>query len=106
MDRINSALYIENEALLNYAAASARVLHPEGESGGAACGRALRQSYRDIRRCHEDALRRYGQLTSVPAEWEWLLDNFYMVQREYQAILPTLEKSRSEEHTSELQSLG
>lgn len=94
MDRINSALYIENEALLNYAAASARVLHPEGESSGAALGRALRQSYRDIRRCHEDALRRYGQLTSVPAEWEWLLDNFYMVQREYQAILPPLERSR------------
>ena len=94
MDRINSALYIENEALLQYAAANARVLRPDGESGGASVGRALRQSYRELRRCHEEAQKRYGQLSSVPAEWEWLLDNFYMVQREYQAILSPLEKSR------------
>lgn len=95
MDRINSALYIENEALLQYASANARVLRPEGESGGAALGRALRQSYRDIRRCHEEAQKRYGRLSTVPAEWEWLLDNFYMVQREYQAILSPLERSRN-----------
>ena len=68
MDTINSALYIENEALCQYASANARVLRPEGEGGGAALGRALRQSYREIRRCHEDAVRRYQKDNGLTAD--------------------------------------
>lgn len=94
MDRINSALYIEDEALRDYAAASARLLLPTGDCGGAPAARSLARDYREIRRSHEEAMKRYGQLSSAPKEWEWLLDNFYMVQREYQAVLHSLEKAR------------
>ena len=62
MDTINSALYIENEGLKEYAAASARLLHPEGECTGASAAAALRQDYRDIRRYHEDAQKRCRKL--------------------------------------------
>ena len=94
MDTINSALYIENEGLKEYAAASARLLHPEGECTGASAAAALRQDYRDIRRCHEEAQKRYGRLSSPPPEWEWILDNWYMVQREYQAVVTRLDRAK------------
>jgi len=94
MDTINSALYIENGGLKEYAAASARLLHPQGECTGAATARTLRQDYRDIRRCHEEAVKRYGQLSSPPPQWEWILDNWYMVQREYQAVISSLDTAK------------
>ncbi|MBQ8216475.1 MAG: hypothetical protein IJZ91_00790 [Oscillospiraceae bacterium] len=94
MDTINSAMYIDNAGLKEYAAASARLLHPEGECTGAAAAGRLRQDYREIRRCHEEAQKRYGELSSPPSEWEWILDNWYMVQREYQAVIRTLDSAR------------
>ena len=95
MDTINSALYIENEGLSEYAAASARLLHPTGDCSGATAARALRFSYREIRRCHDEALKRYGEMSSPPSEWEWLLDNFYMVQREYQAAVAAIDRAKN-----------
>lgn len=94
MDTINSALYIENEGLKEYAAASARILHPQGECTGASAARQLRQDYRDIRRCHEEAVKRYGEISSPPPQWEWILDNWYMVQREYQAVISKLDTAK------------
>ena len=94
MDTINSALFIENEGLKEYAAANARVLYPQGDCSGAAAARELRQNCREIRRCHEEAQRRYGELSSVPAQWEWLLDNWYMVQRETGCALAGLERAK------------
>ena len=79
----NLALYIENDRLHDYAASTARLLHPTGESGGKAAAPALAARVREIRRCTAAVRRRYHDSAQVPAACEWLLDNWYLVRREY-----------------------
>lgn len=78
----NLSLYIEDERLRDYAASTARLLRPGGESSGRAAALALRQRAREIRRCHDAVRRRYREAVSVPAACEWLLDNWYLARRE------------------------
>ena len=94
MDFINSELYIENEKLYDFAAGTAKLLRIEGESSGKPSAARLRRSFAVIRRSHETIARRYGELTSPPPACEWLLDNWYMVQRETRAAETELSAAR------------
>lgn len=94
MDQIFSGLYIETEKLAAFAANSAKLLNPDGEGGAAAAVAALRRHFAAVRRCHDAIYRRYADADAVPAACEWLLDNWYMVQREGQAALADLRHAR------------
>ena len=93
MDTIFSGLYIDDERLYDFAASCAKLLPVTGRGSGASCASALRQSYLDIRRCHGAIERRYGDMASPPAACEWLLDNWYMVRREYLCSYEELRKA-------------
>lgn len=83
MDTVNSGIYIENDRLYDYAAATARLLLPTGEGDGKSCVNTLRRAMGDIRRVGSAVRLRYGELAVPPAACEWLLDNQYLAQREY-----------------------
>lgn len=83
MDTIYSGLYIEDDHLYDFAVSTARLLAVTGRCRGSDGARTLRQNYADIQRCHSAVERRYGDMASPPAACEWLLDNWYMVRREY-----------------------
>ncbi len=79
----NLSLYIEEERLRDYAVSTARLLRPAGETSGRAAARDLSARVREIRRCHDAIRRRYQGAAEIPAACEWLLDNWYLVQRAY-----------------------
>ena len=84
MDNYNLA-YISEEKLPGFAASEARLLRVEGEGSAKSCLALLKRSYSTVERSHSVIERRYGGQTTVPAACEWLLDNWYMVQREYRS---------------------
>lgn len=94
MDTVNSAMYIEDGRLYDYAAATARLLTPRGEGGGNACVRSLRRAMADIKTVSAAVKLRYGDLAAPPAACEWLLDNRYMIQREYACAIEMLSTAR------------
>ena len=94
MDNMNSANYISAGQLFDYAAEQAGLLTPEGETTGLPEAKRLQHSFRDIRRSHEEIARRYGGMPAPPAACEWLLDNWYMIEREYRACMPQIEQAR------------
>lgn len=94
MDNIDSCLYIEEERLHNYAASAAKLLLPQDNCPGTEAAALLRRSFGEIRRCHQAVERRYGSLAAPPSACQWLLDNWYMVQREYAGSVQELKKAR------------
>ncbi len=90
----NLSLYIEDERLRDYAASTARLLRPTGQSGGKAAARSLRQRLREIRRCHDAVQRRYRNGSRMPAACEWLLDNWYLAKREYLESVQSLRTAK------------
>lgn len=94
MDIVNSGIYIEDEKLSTYALSAAKLLPSEGVCSLSGCSAMLRRAYHSIRRCHDTVKQRYGELPSPPAACEWLMDNWYMVQREYRFVLSELEKQK------------
>ena len=91
---MNSAIYIELPQLGEYAASAAKLLSPESEGSGRTEARRLPTCCRELRRSHAEIARRYGTVTSPPAACEWLLDNWYMIEREYRGVLPQIEGAR------------
>ena len=83
MDSINLVPYIEDGRLFDYAASCAQTLRPEGLSDARAEAQTLRRCYQETERCHALLRRRYEGAAKIPAACEWLLDNFYLIQREY-----------------------
>ena len=83
MDSMNLIPYIEDEKLAEYAASCARTLRPDGTLDGAAEAQSLRRRYQETERCCALLRRRFEGAARVPAACEWLLDNFYRIQREY-----------------------
>lgn len=94
MEIMDSGMHIDNEKLYAYAAAQAKLLRPDGLCTGRAAAAALRRDYATLRRCHELLERRYGALAAAPSAVAWVLDNWYMVQRDYRSALPALQKAR------------
>ena len=86
MDSINLVPYIEDERLFDYAASCAQTLRSDSREDGRGEAKTLRHCYQEIERCHALLQRRYEGSARVPAACEWLLDNFYMLQREYPAV--------------------
>lgn len=82
MDSMNLAPYIDNERLADYAVSCARLLKSTGTQSGAEAALRLHESIRELRRCRDTLHRRYTGAPAVPSGCEWLLDNWYMVQRE------------------------
>ena len=93
MDKYSLA-YISEEKLPGFAASEARLLHVENEGSARSCTELLHRSFSLIRRSHEVIARRYGTQPSVPVAFEWLLDNWYMVQREYRSAHTELNAAR------------
>ena len=89
MDSINLVPYIEDDRLYDYAAACARTLRPEGMDDGRSEAQTLRRCFQEAERCHTLLQRRYEGASHIPAACEWLLDNFYLLQREYPAVRRT-----------------
>lgn len=95
MDNFDSCLYIQDERLYEHAASAAKLLTPQDNCAGAETAALLRRDYGEIRRCHQAIERRYGKLAAPPPACEWLLDNWYMVQREYLCAAAQLKKAKS-----------
>ena len=93
MDNTSSGLYIENDRLSAYAASTARLLRPAGEASGRLGLGELRRALEEIRRTHAAVQRRYADQPSPPQACEWLLDNWYMAQREYLAASAALKSA-------------
>lgn len=93
MDTMDSAIYIELDALRDYAARAARVMMVRGECGGCGEVRRLQKAFRELRHTHGEISRRYAAVPSPPAACEWMLDNYYMIEREYRAALPELKRA-------------
>ena len=93
MDSINLVPYIEDERLFDYAAACARTLRPEGTDDGHGEAQTLRRCFLICEQCHALLQRRYEGSARIPAACEWLLDNFYMLQREYPAMRRALREA-------------
>jgi hypothetical protein len=91
---MDSYVYIPPERLKDYAVSTARLLRPESRCSGLEAAALLRQSYGTIRRCHQSVERRYGALASPPTACQWLLDNYYMVQREYACAMSHVKTAR------------
>ena len=89
MDSINLVPYIEDDRLYDYAAACARTLRPEGMDDGRSEAQTLRRCFQEAERCHTLLQRRYEGASHIPAACEWLLDNFYLLQRDSGSTLPS-----------------
>ena len=95
MDSINIVPYIENEKLGDYARSCARLLKSVGYGGGSQAAAQLRACRRRLRRFRDVLQQRFGSSARVPAACEWLLDNWYMIQRECPGAEDELRRSRS-----------
>ena len=93
MDSMNLIPYIEDEKLFDYAVSCAQTLRPDGRGDGRGDAQALKRCFQEIRRCHSLLRRRYEGVGQIPAACEWLLDNFYLIQREYPGTRCALRKA-------------
>ena len=89
-----SLSYISEEKLAAFAASEARLLRPDAAGSARRCAELMKRSFSLIERTHQTIARRYGGQPSAPAACEWLLDNWYMVQREYRSARAGLSGAR------------
>lgn len=95
MDKMDSCPYMEDERLYDYAASAAMLLRPQDNCAGAEAAALLRRDFLEIRRSHQAVEKRYGKLAGAPAACQWLLDNWYMVQREYYCAAAQLKTAKN-----------
>ncbi len=95
MDSMDSAIYIGLDGLFDYAAGAARCLAARGECTGRGEARRLQRAFHELKRAHGEISRRYAAVTAPPAACEWIMDNFYIIERECRAALPALERARA-----------
>lgn len=96
MDSMKLVPYIEDAYLAEYAASCARSLAPLSRGTGRADAAKLRQSLRQLEKCHSVLTERYAADSVLPAACEWLLDNRYMIQREYPDCLIRLSQAQGQ----------
>ena len=101
MDSIHLVPYIDDAQLYDYAVSCARTLRTGGRGDGRCEERALRRARQEIERCHALIRRRYGGAAHPPAACEWLLDNHYLLQREFPGVLQDLRRSGSQRRCRE-----
>lgn len=91
MDSINIDLHIDNDRLFDFAASDARLLLPRGGYMSTSVRRTLlRRSFRELERLHAQMEKRCADAVRIPAACEWMLDNWYLVQREYRTAVSEL----------------
>lgn len=95
MDSIDCAIYIDIPELYEYAASAARLMTPEGEGAPRGTARRYKKNMRRVQKCRAEIERRYGACAAPPAACEWIMDNWYMLQREYRAAQPLLKNARA-----------
>lgn len=83
-------LFIDDEKLFEYAANTARLITSLREESILNTAGTVKRAYAGIRKCHDEISRRYSSVPTPPAGCSWIMDNFYMVQREYAACMPEL----------------
>ena len=83
-------LFIDDEKLFEYAANTARLITSLREENIISTAGTVKRAYNNVRKCHDEISRRYSSLPAPPASCNWIMDNFYMVQREYAALMPDL----------------
>ena len=83
MDSMKLVPYIDDALLSDYAASCARAMPDCTYIGGRGEAAGLRLCRRQIEKCHSILAGRYKDAHDIPAACEWLLDNRYMIQREY-----------------------
>ncbi len=96
MDSMKLVPYIENDRLYDYAASAARSMDTCSTGHGRHDATQLRLRHREIEGCHRVLLERYGEKSRIPAACEWLLDNRYIIQREYPAAYAQLRTAESQ----------
>jgi len=87
--------YVDDDALSLYGENAARALHIGGRCSGRTAARGIADDLRALKK-HRDALeKRYAEGGAVPPAAEWLLDNFYLAQREGLRAAAQLRKAGS-----------
>ena len=87
-------MFIDDEKLFDYAANTAKLLSSIGEIRSLAAAGKIKRAYIGVRKCHDEISRRYSSVPTPPVSCAWIMDNFYMVQREYAALMPDLLRAR------------
>lgn len=93
MNDLDFGLYINIENLAAFAESSARLTLPDGRMSRHGAVRELRRGYACVKRVHDEAQEKYASVSAPPEAVEWLLDNFYMIQREYRSSLADLSET-------------
>lgn len=81
MENDKSVYFVEDDGLSLYGENIARSLHVFGHCGSASVVRGIREDLRALKKRH-DALEAQSMDGPVSPAAEWLLDNFYLAQRE------------------------
>lgn len=82
MGRDGAAYFVDDDGLSLYGENVARALHVEGTVSGKAVSRAIADNLRVLKTRRDAFDTRYAGKGAVPTGGEWLLDNFYLAQRE------------------------
>ena len=83
MANLNPNIYIEDKALYDYAASSARLMQPVGMGSASQATAALKSAMLSLRRSHSAVEKRCAAMADAPSACRWLLDNMYLAKREY-----------------------
>lgn len=97
MENFKSGIYIEEKALFDYAASSARLLQCDGTGSAAHTVKTLQHAMREIKRSHA-AVEKRGEDANLPSACRWLLDNLYMAKREYLAAVGAFRQAKELRH--------
>ena len=81
MEQDKTAYYVEDEGLALFGENVARTLDVHGSCGGARVARDIRADLHALK-SRRDALEKNCAGGQLPPAAEWLLDNFYLAQRE------------------------
>ena len=83
MENFKTSIYIEDKALFDYAASSARLMQPVGIVSAFSLESSLKTAMASLRRCHRLVEKRCSTMAEPPSACRWLLDNMYLAKREY-----------------------
>lgn len=87
-------LYIDDCHLTAFGENTARSLHPNCITGGGRWAKELAADLRTIRDIHTRIQKRWNGQGTPPEACEWLLDNWYLIQREGRTACQSLRKAQ------------
>ena len=93
MDIVSSGLNIDLGRLNAYASSAARLLAVDGVCPARREEKRLRAELRELKRCHASLQAKEARGEELTAAEEWILDNFYLAQREAQSAAAVLRRA-------------